>query len=510
MEVSTRRYNLADSFWPVSILGGVIIALGTALILHYEYVWAWLVPLGLVVAVWSLVARDFKNYWIAVFALVLPLEIQKLLVDSEGIRAFVQTYGFPIGELPAPVLHLSDLPFLVLMLHWIYEVTVRKRTIIFPRWNWMALAFLAWACLSLTKAPVFSSGFFELLRIVKFYLLYLYVANNVHSKGTIRTLINFLLIGMIFQGLLCLYQYVTQDIGYVFGSLFGERHIYTGEAAGLIEPLFDITGGGGIRRASGTVGPMNAQAQYFEFLLPVTFILWLTAARFRANFFRLVSLCLGTLGLVVTFSRGGLIGITVGIVAVLLLSTWFQLISSRKFLTVLLVGLGIGIAIAPMGYNFMMTRPEAASVRLHLAKVALEMIQAHPILGVGLNNHLVLKPGYDPWRYVLPMGTHNHFLIVASEVGIPGLIFFVGFFGLTCISALRVARGGDLYLASVAVGIVGALAAMAVHLQIDYLGTNTGMSLLWLYAGLAAALNRHIPRSRETNSHNGPQVLAVV
>jgi hypothetical protein len=57
-------------------------------------------------------------------------------------------------------------------------------------------------------------------------------------------------------------------------------------------------------------------------------------------------------------------------------------------------------------------------------------------------------------------------------------------------AALRAARVHDRYVASVAIGIVAAVIAVSVHIQVDYIATNTNFSLLWLYAGLAAALSR--------------------
>ncbi|NIM99452.1 MAG: hypothetical protein GTO24_15690 [candidate division Zixibacteria bacterium] len=502
MKAFARSHNLADDYRLISILGGIFIALSVAFILRYPYVWAGLVALGLVVGVLSLTAKDFKTYWLAIFALVLPLEIKKMLIDSEPVRDFVQTYGFPVGELPGPVLYLSDLPFLVLMIYWLFEVTFRKQKIFLPKSNLMALAFVIWSGVSLVNATVFSSGFFDLLRIVKFYLLYLYAANNFLSKKAVKTLIKFLLLGMILQGLLCLYQYLAQDRGYILANLLGQQDLYTETALKKVESLFSITQEGAIRRGRGTVGPANAEAQYFEFLLPVAFLLWATATKFLSYSFNLTTFILGLLGLIVTFSRGGLVGITIGIVAVLLLSRWFQLISNKKLLTFCLIGLGLSTVISPIVYEYMITRPEAASARLHLAKVGLEMVKAHPILGVGLNNHLVLMPEYDPRSYALPMPSHNQYIIIASEVGIPGLVFFLGFLALTFRLALGAARADDLYIASVAVGILGALVSIALHIQVDYLGTNTAMTLLWLYGGLAAALNQWNAKPSEMTLKN--------
>jgi O-antigen ligase len=489
-----RIYNTypAGNYWLFPVLGGFLIAIAATIVLRFPFVWAGLVIVGLAVGVLSLIAKDFKTYWMAIFALVLPLEIKKLMIDSEYVREIARINGPPLGELPGPVLYLSDLPFLILMAYWLFEIIYTKKKVFFPKSNWMALAFLAWAGFSLIKAPILSYGFFDLLRMFKFYLLYLYVANNVRSRKEVKTLINFFLIGVILQGLICLNQYFSQSVSYIFGNLFGQQDLYT---PGLIKKygveFFMVTEESeAIRRASGTVGPINQEALYFEFLLPIAFLLSLTAAKFWSRVFNISTLVLGLLGLIVTFSRGGLIGLIVGMLTVLLLSRMFKLISNRKFLAFVLLGLGICASLAPIVQRYIMTRPEAALARFHLAEVGLKMIKAHPVLGVGLNNHMVLKQEYEPWHYALPMPPHNQYIIIASEIGIPGLIFFSGFLVLTCMLALSAARTTDLYLASIAVGILGALVAISVHMLIDFLGTHTNFTLLWLYAGLAAALSR--------------------
>lgn len=493
MKVLSSSNSIEGRDFIMSLAGGILIALCGTFVLSRSYLWACLITVGLAVAVLSLTAKDFKNYWLAVFVLVLPLEIKKMLVDSAYVLSFVKNYGFPVGELPGPVVYLSDLPFMVLLALWIFELLTKKEKLFLPKSNWIAVAFITWSGLSLTKADDMGSAFFDLLRLIKLYVLYLYVANNVRSKETLRTLMKFFLIGVALQGLLCLYQYLAQDIGYVLARVLGQQGLYTEGVLQEMDPLFNITEQGEIRRASGTVGPINSQAQFFEFLLPVALLLWLTVKRCRIYLFYFASFFLGLSGLIVTFSRGGFVGIFIGIAVSLVLAARFGMISKRKLLSFIVLGLGLSIVMAPVVYRFMMTRPEAATARFHLAKVGLKMIGEHPILGVGLNNHVVIKPQYDSWDYVLPMPSHNHYIIIASEVGIPGLLFFLGFLAATCKLALSAARRDDTYLASLAVGIFGGLLAVAVHVMFDILGTHTVMTLIWLYAGLAGAMCKWFP-----------------
>jgi len=488
MKTLSERFDAERMAYLLPAMGGAFIALIAVVILRYPYVWAGLITIGIAVFVFSLAAKDFRNYWLGVFALVLPLDIRKALFGSDQIRALEVIYGFPLGELPSPILYLSDLPFLVLMVQWFFQVIFRKQKIFFPKSNWIALAFIIWSGISLTNATAFSYGFFDLMRLVKFYLQYLYVANNIRSKATVKILIRFLLIGMIFQGLICLDNYKAQRIGHIFGNLFGQQ-AFSEEDVKKYEQFFSVgQEGGGRLRASGTAGPINAQAQYFELLIPIAFSLWLTMIPFGRSSFDFACLIFGLTGLILTFSRGGFIGLAGGLIAVLILSRWVQLISNKKFLTFFLIGIGLCITVTPLVYTYIMVRPEATLARIDLNKVGLEMIKAHPIIGVGLNNHMVEKPKYDPKDYIIPMPTHNRYLLIASEVGIPGLLFFLGFLWLTLKTTLRAARTEDRYLASVALGILGAFVATLLHYLIDHLTFHTPLTMVWLYAGLVAAL----------------------
>lgn len=483
-------YTTSVNNWLLPVLGGAFVAAFATVILRYPYIWAVLITAGVAATVLSLTAKDFKSYWLAVFALVLPFEIKKMLIDSGPVQDFVLNYGFPVGELPGPVLYLSDIAFLILLFHWFIELKNGRLKLFFPKSNIIALGFLGWSAVSLLNAVNFSSGFFELVRMIKLYFLYLYLANNVSSKETLKTLIRFFFIGVIFQGMLCLSQYLLQDSGFLLGGLFGKQDYFSQELMKKMNPFFSVSEmGSGKIRASGTAGASNAEAQYFEFLIPVAFALWLTAKRIPDKLFNLTVLTSGLLGLVLTFSRGGFIGMAAGLVTVLILSWKTKLISNRKFLGFSLLAIFICILIIPMSYSYLMTRPEATLARFHLNKVGLEMIRAHPVIGVGLNNHLVIKPEYDPRSYVFQMPTHNHYILVASQIGIPGLILFLGFLISILKSSLNAAKTDDLYSAAAAVGIFSGIIAVALHVMADYIGTYTNLTMLWLYGGVAAALS---------------------
>jgi len=486
-----KIYNLRSTFsWFPPVLGGALIALTSSLTLRISYLWAFLILVGAIVAVMSLLARDFKIFWLSVYAFVLPLEIKKMLIGSGYIEDFVIRYGFPVGEIPGPVLYLSDLPLMVLLGVWAYEIAIKREKIYFPSSNRMALLLILWSGFSVINAPNYSLVFFEMFRFFKLYVLYLYIANNINSLKTVRAMVGMLFIGMVFQGILCLAQFFMRDVGILLSGLLGNQDSLAQKLGRNLDPFFNISeGGGSWKRASGTAGAANAEALYFEFLLPLAFLAWLTVTKKSSRYFSLAVFAFGLVGVLVTFSRGGFIGVAIGIIIAVVLAKSCSLITRRTFLTFSIAGSAAIFLAIPFAYEYLMTRPEATAVRWYLDKVGLAMIQDHPIFGVGLNNHMLVKPDYDPRFYVFQMPTHNHFLLMASQTGIPSLLFFLGFLFVTFKLAWKAAKKSAPYIACLAIGIIAAIFSVLVHVQVDYLGTYTTVSLLWLYSGLAAAIS---------------------
>jgi O-antigen ligase len=311
---------------------------------------------------------------------------------------------------------------------------------------------------------------------------------------------------MIFQGFICIYQSWSQDVSHIFGDLFGKHQLYIEEMEEKMKTFFLVSPGSDFKRASGTVGAINAEAQYFEFILPFAFLLSLTAVDFRHRVFNAIAFLIGLSGLILTFSRGGFIGLTAGILAAVIFSIAFKTGSRRKLVAVIIFGLLTTTVFGSKIYGYMMTRQEAISARFRLYEVGLDLVRAHPVVGVGLNNHNVVIREFDPETHVIDMPVHNNYLVIASEVGLPGLVFFVTFLILNCIAALRAARSNNRYVTSWAIGILAAYIAISVHNLVDHLDSHTNLTLLWLYAGLAVALTRlnESDSKRVTKDENRP------
>lgn len=254
-------------------------------------------------------------------------------------------------------------------------------------------------------------------------------------------------------------------------------------------------------RATGTVGDANelAAALLVGLAIAVAFAVNRHfSAPLRALAGIAAALCLT--GILVSLSRGGLIGVAAALViAVAVGGRW-----RRRVLALC----GSLAALAAGYYAFFASLPAQERVlnvgggngtgRLELWTVALRMIAAHPLNGVGTGQfpissvHYLLRPGlFETGAFILstPKVTHNTYLNVVAELGIVGGALFVAIliFCLGCmlLAVKRVREAGDermeILLRGLVVGIGGYLVALM------FISENTA-KLLWILLALGPVL----------------------
>ncbi|HEX6315041.1 MAG TPA: O-antigen ligase family protein, partial [Gemmatimonadaceae bacterium] len=176
----------------------------------------------------------------------------------------------------------------------------------------------------------------------------------------------------------------------------------------------------------------------------------------RNKFFRLCGLVgVGVLAFTVmlTQSRGAMLAMGV---AVILL----PLMSRRRVRDLIVLALAVGGAaiVAPKGVWDRLAGLAGASVdegmvgvdpegsaesRWQIWKVAASVVQAHPLTGVGIGMMPIthrwesLRQGLD-WRVRGERDTHNTYLRIAAETGIPGLMLYLSIWGFVMVKLTQV------------------------------------------------------------------------
>lgn len=122
------------------------------------------------------------------------------------------------------------------------------------------------------------------------------------------------------------------------------------------------------------------------------------------------------IALVLTFSRSAIV---VGILAFVLV--FFQ----KKKIFFFFAILFLTFSVFRFPFTFF---EESVVVRQQLNIAAVKIWQSSPLFGVGLGNFLVRLPEALPTRTIYFLQpVHNIYLLLLSEVGVVGLLFFVWF-----------------------------------------------------------------------------------
>jgi O-antigen ligase len=253
-----------------------------------------------------------------------------------------------------------------------------------------------------------------------------------------------------------------------------------------------------LHRSAGTICHPNPYAMYLSAMMSFALALLFSRAKVLYKACGGVVLCIGALGLAFSLSRGGWIGF----LAAGLLTLGVALRGRRlKIRTAILIGVMaiISLALVSTSTDLLRTRlttgdQGAALSRIVLVKGALDIIQDHPLMGVGVNNYSLVMPQYDrasvrAWHSTAIV--HTLPLLVAAETGLIGLGAFLWFFASMWARAWRAAkRAMDETLWIASVGAFAAIVVLFLHSLVDYalVACLPLFVQLWLVAGLTAGL----------------------
>lgn len=217
--------------------------------------------------------------------------------------------------------------------------------------------------------------------------------------------------------------------------------------------------------------------------------------------------------LFLTQSRGGLLGLGVGVLFMIFAAIWYK---NRTLLLILLlvlvIGLGIFMASGPweqaVDLIFAQTGldPDSSQIntltgRVEIWSRALYGIQDFPFTGMGMNNFRRVVPILYPLFTISPdvdiAHAHNHLLQAALDLGLPGLVAYLALWLLLALLLWQSWRQAQsLWLRELALGMAGSLLAHFVYGMLDAvaLGAKPGF-VFWYLAGLVVSLREVVRKS---------------
>ena len=279
----------------------------------------------------------------------------------------------------------------------------------------------------------------------------------------------------------------------------GFRTIVYGFLVGsVLTSLYSIPTGSN-QRLAGIVDTDYYAAELIPAIIIAVF-LFVTARSRRARWLYAGVAGIDLLAFVLTQSRGGIVGLAVGLLMALLVAGRAR----ARILTLVLV-----LAAGALGYYFGYKPAHvvsgdstrgglngATSGRLDLWRIALLVWEGHPLGGVGLGNFQTVEPSYATQTLNLTMVrqivqeqlvVHNTYLQMAADLGIIGLGLFLTILAVPIRLAGRALRGLELenhelefHVRGLLAGTIGMLTAYA-FLSAEF------EKPLWLFLGLLAA-----------------------
>lgn len=235
------------------------------------------------------------------------------------------------------------------------------------------------------------------------------------------------------------------------------------------------------------------------------------SSRWRLAAIPVIPLCLA--GVLLSFSRGGLIALTIALVAAVFVGGRWRLLAAVLVVVVALSSVAFFAYVATPVERARVTETGGGSGRSSIWAVGWRMVEAHPLNGVGAYNfpissvHYLLKPGAikrSDFIIDKPKVAHNMYLDVLAELGIVGAVLFLTLIGASLRYTVRAARrfqqagdrSGELLSRAVVVAVLALLAAF-FFLSEQY--NKQLWILLALGPALAAVAERELEARRQAS-----------
>jgi O-antigen ligase len=336
----------------------------------------------------------------------------------------------------------ADVFLLLLFAHWAWDLVVKRRPLV-PAGANMLPWFLpfGFACLlSIPGAARMDWGVYEMARILRMGLILVYVRYNVRRDEWIAIAAGFAAVVLVQASI---------GVPYVLtGRKFGLAYLFGGEdQLSSIKRVLDDSGAGGPRRADGTLGHPNTFALYLLLVGPLFYALTGTPVR---RWLRVACAVVGLTALAciaATLSRTSwaIVLVQLGLVGVGLPA--LGLLRTKQAVGVTLVAAFLGVlsllpftgAIERRFENF----GEQVGYRTEHDRIAIEIWQRSPIVGIGLNHYSEALSRYDlPEIHMfnelgefvrqgmeirITAWVHNLYLLILAETGAIGLAAFLFF-----------------------------------------------------------------------------------
>ncbi len=404
-------------------------------------------------------------------------------IANERLAKGQLAYGQPAAAFALPFVGLAIFTFFLVTSRWagftevgiviaLLGLIIRPQNLRFPAPAGWAMAFLLWALVTSFFALSPETARAELLERFKCLIIFFVVINVLRTPRQLRFYIFLVLVAfMIYPARGSLTNYVTGNT--TFGRVIWNKTYSNPNDLAAMTLLTT-----GLALAIATVRTERRRVRWAVGLcVPVMIAIML-----------------------LTQSRGVFIGLIVGFAPVLLA----QIRKRPSFalpviIAVVLTGVLVpvivwhrlgGITKLTSAETIAEADPEgSAAQRFEIDKTAWRIFKDHPLIGVGIGCYGQANDLYSP--ELGKRDAHNTYIGLAAELGLPGLLLWLGLVGSVLLQVKRYRRSvavdaGPIRIVWIERAVVGFLVA-------SFFGSYSGITMFYLILGTLWAVAKALP-----------------
>ncbi len=483
----------------------------------FDHVFQWLKRYGVLailacvivgIATWQLGSLNVK-WLVALFGGLCLLVIVVLTPRREDLLTFLMIAALPFSMFKsfsridtsypgAPALLISTTDIILLLLFSLRAARGKLgadiRHYLFSTPSLLAIGLIITTLPSFITITSYEHGVWELVRMLRMYLLFMYVLIYIQSRREATIVLGAMALMFVGESGVALYQGIFKK---PFGlSFFGEpASIWNIPVQGV-----------NVLRATGTFVEPNSFGEIMAILLALSLSLLIVMQNKRIRLLLSCLLILGCVALAFSLSRTG-IGVfllAVGILA--LMHLYRRRISLRMIVISALVGLAITLLLWVAVGESLMTKFTQQSLELELRgqlnDLAWKMVSSSPISGIGLNNFQAVEDSFIfrgigtglRWYTV-----HNIYLVVLSESGIIGFTGFLAFIVGMLVLGWRAVQSQNRFYSGIGIGLFAGFCGLYVGEFLAFaIKEERSATILWMLWALLVSAAR---LSREERPH---------
>ena len=436
------------------------------------------------IGTWLAWGRQPRRLLIAGLYFVAPIDVSKAIVA-------------PLDRFYSPGLYLSAANLVLLMLAALWagrRLLVERCALPFTGLDALAFLFFGWM---FVRSLGSLQGNLAVATAVQYGLAVLgyYVASHaLESPDDMRLALRAVAFGVAAELLLVAAQMATHSPI----ALPGAKVMPTGDTL-----LFG--GAGEAFRPSGFFIHPNSLADHMTLVIPPAFALMLLGRRrlHAGVWWTAVAVLAVSAGmLLVTLSRGGWAAAVLGGLWVVWRYLRHGLLTRRHIAQMAAAGMVALVAVVAVYPQLLLrlTAPDDRSTesRIILTDQAWTIIKAHPWVGVGYGGYNraayeYIAPAFanvsqEYQEALLQLVVHNHYLLIAAELGVPAMVFFAFLLIRLLLQPRPWAGWRDPTAFAMAAGLSGSLVTQVLFLASDNFYADIRLFMIWLTAGTLQAL----------------------